>query len=133
MVIGLSEAVRMGSSVSWLSGMALSANCSLPVLQVLFPEHSSEGAEWMISSSADGLISVMDLRDGLDEDNAFRVSSLSSRPNPSSKIVGEVTLLKNPFGRVSFYRACHSTTRMAPSLTWQHLAVLVACPDIYHP
>lgn len=91
----------MGSSVSSLSGMALSANCSLPVLQVLFREHSSEGAEWMISSSADGLISVMDLRDGLDEDNAFRVSSLSSIPMPrsQSKIVSKVMLLKNAFER----------------------------------
>ena len=59
--------------------------CSLPVVQVLFPEHSSEGAEWMISSSADGLISVMDLREGLDEDNAFRVRSLSSLPKTRSQ------------------------------------------------
>ena len=27
----------------------------------------------MISSSADGFINVMDLKDGLDEDDAFRV------------------------------------------------------------
>ena len=73
---------------------------SLPVLQVLFPEHSSEGAQWMISSSADGLISVMDLRVGLDEDNAFRVSSLSSIPmtRSQSKIVSKV-MLENAFGR----------------------------------
>jgi hypothetical protein len=54
--------------------MATSALSKLVHVQVLFPEHSSGDAQWMISSSADGLISVMDLRDGLYEDNAFRVS-----------------------------------------------------------
>ncbi len=42
-------------------------------LQVCFPEHGSGGAEWLISSSADGFINVMDLKEGLDEEDAFRV------------------------------------------------------------
>ena len=47
-------------------------------LQVCIPEHRTEGAQWLISSSADGLISVMDLKDGLDEEEAFRVSASAS-------------------------------------------------------
>lgn len=42
-------------------------------LQVCIPQHRTEGAEWLISSSADGFINVMDLKDGLDEEEAFRV------------------------------------------------------------
>ncbi len=63
-----------GSAIVMPRRMATSALSKLVHVQVLFPEHSSGDAQWMISSSADGLISVMDLRDGLYEDNAFRVS-----------------------------------------------------------
>ena len=48
--------------------------------QVCFPEHRVGGAEWLISSSADGFINVMDLKEGLDEEEAFRVGPLLHRP-----------------------------------------------------
>ncbi|CAL5219071.1 g834 [Coccomyxa viridis] len=53
------------------------------VTQVCFPEHRAGGAEWLISSSADGFINVMDLKEGLDEEEAFR-AALNSTPSVAS-------------------------------------------------
>ena len=58
-------------------------------VQICFPESSNGAADWMISSSADGFINVMDLKDGLDEDDAFRVRT-TCYPAKDQKYVGVI-------------------------------------------
>ena len=49
--------------------------CLHDALQVLFPDHRGGTGNWLVSASADGLVQVMNLQSGMDEDEAFQVSS----------------------------------------------------------
>lgn len=66
-------------------------------LQVCFPVHEAKGAEWLVSSSADGFINVMDLQGGLNEEEAFRVRPFC---NPLQKLSHHL------FGTASEGRIC---------------------------
>ena len=50
-------------------------------LQVCFPQHGTQGADWLLSSSADGFINVMALGGDLDEEEAFRVRPFCTPDN----------------------------------------------------
>ena len=50
-------------------------------IQVCFPQHGTQGADWLVSSSADGFINVMALGSDLDEEEAFRVRPFCTPDN----------------------------------------------------